>query len=237
MIKTWKPQGRKGVRYFLTFAWIFGLIFFGIGAGFGVHSVRLLLSSEAHFGRVVRYDVTTGEKGSCFHPIVQVLEKPGLEQSNAEIWSAVCSQSPDAEMGNIVPVLIPYDGSAPEVATFGDLWIFPLVFGGIGSIWLLIGAIPVLMVWKRERRLAHLETYAPCYTIADPHLEQNGILSFNGQNPYRIVHEMTIDGKTVQFRSHNLWLQSVSDIEGPVNLYVDPRDPMQYAFSVVYRSR
>jgi len=232
MIKTWKPQGRKGVRYFLTFAWIFGLIFFGIGVGFAVHSVRLLLSSEPHFGRVVRYDITTGEKGSCFHPIVQVLEKPGLEQSNAEIWSAVCSQSPDADMGDIVPVLIPYDGSAPEVATFGDLWLFPLAFGGMGSLWLLIGAIPVVLIWKGKKRLERLKSYGTRYEISTYTLVRNDFLNVNGQNPYRIEYDLEIGGTNFHFRSHNIWIRSDAEIAGPVILWVDPRNPALYAFEV-----
>jgi len=232
----WKPTGLNGVRIFLSFAWIFGLVFLGIGIWFGEQSVRLVAGSEHHFGRIVRYEVTHDEKRICFHPIVHVLEKPGLLQSGMEIRSTSCSQNPDADMGNLVPVLIPYDGSEPEVATFGDLWIIPMVFGMIGLAWLLIGVIPVLLIWKRKRRLARLELYAPCYTIDKIRLERNGILSFNGQCPFQIVLEMNLDGKMVPFHSHNLWLQNPSDIVGPVLLYVDPRNPKLYAFAVDYRS-
>lgn len=235
MIKSWKPHGRKGVRYFLIFAWIFGLLFFGIGVGFAVHSVRLLAGSERHFGRVVRHEVTSDEKGSCFHPIVQVLEKPGLVQSNAEIWSAVCSQSPDEEMGDIVPVLIPYNGDEPEVATFGDLWIFPIVFGGIGLLWLLIGAIPVVMIWKGKKRLERLKSYGTRYEISTFTLVRNDFLNFNGQNPYRMECDLAIGGANFHFRSHNLWIRDESEVEGPVNLYIDPRNPERYAFEVSYR--
>lgn len=237
MLKVWQPQGKRGVKLFLAFALIFGSIFCTIAVVFGVQSIYLLAHSDKYFGEIVRFDVVETDSTVCWHPVVRVLDKIGLAQSGMEVKSDMCSQAPDSDLGTLVPVLLPRNGQEPVVATFGDLWLFSLVFGGIGGIWLSIGAIPLFLIWKRMRRLAWLKTSALGIEISEPHLERNSSLTMNGQYPYRIVHEMDWNGQAMVFRSHNLWLDSSREIRGKVMLYIDKHNAKVYAFDVLYESK
>ena len=111
------------------------------------------------------------------------------------------------------------------------------MFGGIGGIWLLIGGIPLLLIWKRARRLERLKASAEGIEITEPRLERNSSLTMIGQNPFRIVHEMDWNGQPMVFRSHNLWLDSKREIRGKVMLYIDKYDAKIYAFDVLYENK
>lgn len=237
MLKVWKPQGKRGVKLFLAFALVFGSIFCTIAVVFGAHSAYLLAHSDKHFGEIVRFNVVETDSSVCWHPVVRVLDKIGLSQSGMEIQSDLCSQAPDSDLGTLVPVLLPRNGQEPVAATFGDLWLFSLVFGGIGGIWLLIGGIPLLLIWKRARRLERLKASAEGIEITEPRLERNDSLTMNGQNPFRIVHEMDWNGQPMVFRSHNLWIDGSREIQGKVMLYIDKYDAKIYVFDVLYENK
>jgi len=221
----------------IAFAMLLGFLFLCVGLGFGWHTIQLLGRSDRHYGTVVRHDIErlSNNQGDCNHPIVKIAETEGVSYSGRELFSNVCDASPEESIGDIVPVLIPRDGGEPQVATFGDLWLFPLGFGGVGMLVLLIGGIPIFQIWSGKRRLEQLKYHAKVYTIDNPQVKRHSPMSIFGRSPFRIELERVIDGKTIVFRSHNLWLRDESGVEGPVNLYIDTRNPERYAFEVSYQ--
>ena len=134
---------------------IVGLIFLVIGSvfaavGIGVGQSNRSFASSAHEteGTVIRM-VATGNRGSS--PVVRY----EVDGKSFELQSSVSSSPPRYAVGDKVTVL--YHADEPHKGTirsFMDQWLFPTIFTGIGSLFVLIGLAACLAWLLAMRRVA-----------------------------------------------------------------------------------
>lgn len=107
-----------------------------------------------------------------------------------------------------------------------------IVLTGLGVVFALIGAIPLLvMTRKKSKNKKILETGQVLHALVDS-IEYNTSVSVNGTHPYVIFCSYRDEYKeiTYRFKSENIWtdpslvFQPGSDVE----VYVDPGDYSKY---------
>ena len=132
---------------------LFIALFTGIGGLFAVigyamlyHTLRFLRVAVRARATVVGYDPRTSTSNdnrtsTFYHAKIEFMDQLGMQHN---VTMSVGTGSPSYPEGSIVDIL--FDPDRPERAridSFSHLWLFPLVFGGMGTIFVVIG----LVVW------------------------------------------------------------------------------------------
>jgi hypothetical protein len=114
---------------------IFGGILGCVGGFFAYKSIRFELYGKQVEGQVIRM-VHGGGKGNGSKPVVayKVDGKP------FEVEGSISSSPPTYKQGDrAIVYYTPADPSDAQIAGFVERWLFPTVFGGIGSIVSIVG--------------------------------------------------------------------------------------------------
>jgi hypothetical protein len=133
---------------------VIGLIFAGLGLlavvialVAGANSWLLVMDAKETEGTVIRL-VPTGERRGGLAPLFRYQ----AEGQVFEVQSSVSSSPPAYAVGEKVKILYypdrPADGRPHE---FMELWFFPILVGGFGSVFLLVGLM-VIMTRARVNR-------------------------------------------------------------------------------------
>jgi hypothetical protein len=133
-----------------------GLTFAGIGVATGWSRWNALAHARRVDGKVVDVVRAEGHKAAgpktrpasnkpTFAPVVEY----EVDGQTYRIQGAVSSSSPSYAVGDTVGVVFPADKpSEGSIDSFSEKWLGPLVFGGGGLVFALVG---VGMVWARVR--------------------------------------------------------------------------------------
>ena len=127
-------SGLLGSGCLLVFGNLFCLIFIGIGAWWGYGSFRLVQGGATTTGRVVDILVSRDDDGDSYAPVVAYTVR-GVDYQMTGTYTS----PPAYDLGDRVTVR--YDRADPETArldSFVELWLFPLVFGGLGLLFAVI---------------------------------------------------------------------------------------------------
>ena len=109
---------------------ILGIVFGGIGAGFGIRSVQCARSALEADGVVV--DLRRAGKGGS-RPVVEY--RVGDQVRSVE--GSISTKPPAYSVGDKVRVL--YDPANPpdaRINSFVERWLFSVIFGGVGILFL-----------------------------------------------------------------------------------------------------
>jgi len=126
-----------------------------IGPIFLVVGVGLLVGCFAAFNRTKRFLTTAREaraevvgiqqrhggnsQSRSYHPVLRYRTQEGATK---EVVSAVGSNPPRYKEGDSIVIL--YDPARPDdmrIHSFGNVWIVPLILGGVGGIFIIVGAV------------------------------------------------------------------------------------------------
>lgn len=128
----------RSVRVVVGVLALIGLIFFAIGGGFGVYSMRQGENAGRVTGEVIRLQFAGGKGGT--KPVVQYV----VDGRNFEILGSVSTSPPAYQVGEKVTVLYPRDNPADgSIDSFVERWLFAVIFGGIGALLIVIA----LIIW------------------------------------------------------------------------------------------
>ena len=125
---------------------VIGVVFTGVGAFLLISEWTFLSTAQETKGTVVR--LVPGSRGSKA-PVFRY-EVNGVTH---EVESSVASSPPAFAVGEIVTVY--YRPDRPEdghLKSFVHQWLFPSIFGGIGVLFLTIGAAVTLSMIVNARR-------------------------------------------------------------------------------------
>ncbi len=125
-----------------------GAIFVVIALGFGLYTTWFLHSSVATNGTVVSMRTVTDAQDNSI-TYAPVFTFVASDRSNYTVSSDTGSNPPAFEPKQRVKIL--YEKSHPtnaRIASFGQLWLFPLVFGIIGATATAVG----YFLFRYERR-------------------------------------------------------------------------------------
>ena len=125
---------------------LIGSVFMSIGAGFGWFSWSLLAVAQRAEGTVVR--LVSNQAGENNRGSVAPVVEFHIEGERHEFQSWLSTSPPQFDVGEKVVVL--YDAQNPErarIESFVTLWLFPVVFGGIGAVLFLVSIVIIGVSW------------------------------------------------------------------------------------------
>jgi hypothetical protein len=128
---------RKGrVLGWVSVTW--GILFMLLGAGLSLSSFSYSFGGLATQGMVVKLTEDPMAHGNqrSWYPLVEY-----QVDGRAYTYKGVGSNPPRYTVGQKVPILYkPGRHDAARINSFFDLWLIPLVFGGSGSVFAVMGA-------------------------------------------------------------------------------------------------
>ena len=106
--------------------------------------------------------------------------------------------------------------------------IFLFSFGGIGSIFFIIGIVFLKKRIAFEKRRDKL-IFSGNYIIADIiEINKDTHINFNGENPYIIHSHYSENGQDYFFKSHGIWFKPSYFLSKEVRIYLDQNDYTNY---------
>jgi hypothetical protein len=129
-----------------------GLVFGGVGVGFGIKAMSFSHDAGSTEGTVVRYD-RSGGKGNTRVPIVRYT----VDGKDFET-RGIGSNMPPALHSKVKILYKSADPNDAQIDSFVQRWLFPLVFGGVGGLVSLVGLSLTVYGVAQKFRAAALPT-------------------------------------------------------------------------------
>ena len=151
-----RPTSSRNRRVitFVTLTLI-GCIFFSVGASFGIYSLIKGENAGRTEGEVAA--LIRGGKGSS-RPVVRY----AVDGKPFEITGWMSTSPPAYSVGEKVTVLYnPENPADGRIDSFVERWLFPVVFGGVGALLLVIGVVIWLATRPRKPALSDAEEVSP----------------------------------------------------------------------------
>ncbi len=195
-----------------------------------VHSTQTFLeeASTAN-GTVIELVRKKSSDSNTYAPVVRFVTDTG---ESIEFTSDTSSNPPSYSEGESVRVL--YRPAAPHAARidgFFSLWLGPIIAGGLGAIFVLIGGALLLSPMFAARKQADLRQRGTRIVTTFQSVEQNTSLTVNGRHPFRVVTQWT-NPATSQihvFESENLWFDPTAHINArDIGVYIERGNPKRY---------
>ncbi len=190
------------------------LILFGIigvcmvfgSAYFFVSTKQFIASALRAPGTVV--DLVPKENddgGYTYAPQVTFSTDEGEEYT---FVSGASASPPAFSEGEIVEVL--YEAKNPrgaKINAVSTLYGLPLIMGGMGIIFALVGIIPGTLFLRRKKQIAYLHHHGMRISAKVTEVEYRKNYKVNNKSPYRIWAEGTDprNGTVSRFKSDNIW--------------------------------
>lgn len=209
---------------------VVGLLFAGFGFWFWWGDNQIArIGRDAH-GEVIALETSVDSDGdTTYRPRVAFTDEAGQRHV---FVGRIGSSPPSFVRGEAVDVI--YDPANPERAiidSFGQRHLFPLVFGGLGSLFAAVGIGILYAVIRRRRTIERLKhqglpihaDFVDCYYDTSTKV--------NGRSPWRVtaqaIHPAT--GKMHVFKSEPIWANLDDMLQGKhLRVLVDPANPKLY---------
>jgi len=209
-----------------------GFLFAGLallaGAGWAENSARRFeAGAERGSGTVIDLARRTSDDGGyTYAPVVEWRDASGTRQ---EFVGGVASSPPSYDRGEAVAVLYPpgQPGRA-RIADFTNRYFLPLLLGGMGAVFSLVGGGIAFYYVRRQREIAHLQNLGLPIAARFVETYRDTSVSINGRHPWRAVAQAVhpATGKLCRFESGPLWVDPAEALAGrTVRVLVDPHDP------------
>lgn len=208
----------------------FGLLFGGIGTWSYWSDRELAAVGSTTQGTVISMERSRDSDGnSTYSPTVEFFDQRGIRH---QFTSSVSSSPPSFSRGEAVTVI--YDPDAPGQAiidSFSTRYLLPLMFGGFGALFALIGAGMIVAYLRRRKIIANLKRTGVPIKAKFVECYRDTSTKINGRSPYRVVgqapHPAT--GRLQSFKSGPIWLDLSEQLaERDLSVLVDPMRPKRY---------
>ena len=170
-----------------------------------------------------------------YKPVVEFKTQSGRL---IEFTSSSGSNPPSYSQGEIVDVL--YQEGTPEQAkinSFFSLWGLSTILGGLGSLFLLVGFLIILVSALRGKKVKYLKQNGIPIEAKFQSVEINGSLEVNGRNPYQIFAQWKnpMTSELHIFKSENLWFDPTDHInqEG-ITVLIEKDNPNKYYVDISF---
>jgi hypothetical protein len=206
------------------------------GALFWVQNIRSFLAQASTAqGTVIELvhsrssSSSSSNSSGTWAPVVRFVTANG---EKIEFTSGTSSNPPGYSQGESVEVL--YDAGKPRDARingFGSLWLGPMIFGGLGSIFFLIGGGIILFSVLHGRKEEYLKQNGTRILTTFQSVELNTSLAVNGRHPFRVFTQWTnpTTSEIHVFASDNLWFDPSPHINNrAITVFIEPGNPKKY---------
>ena len=185
---------------------VVGSVFLALAGWLYWEDQRFAQSAKSAKGTVIENVRYFDDEGSVmYRPIVEFRDSNGIEH---QFSSNVSASSPQFEVGETADIL--YDPGKPDSARidgFMQRGLFPLVFGGLGFLTLLVGGGMIVWPIARRRTLAQLRKSGQRVEGEIVSVKEDRGVEINGEHPWRVIavaiHPKT--GERTRFKSDRLW--------------------------------
>lgn len=194
---------------------LFGALFAGVGGFLIWMDARFAEDGIAAQGTVTdfatHYD---SESGTMYAPVVSYLDDNGQLQ---RFTSSTSSSSPGYDIGEQVEILYdPGDPSSGIIDSFFERSFLPLIFTGMGSLFVLIGGAMIFYPAYRRRAVSKLKSKGMRIEARVTRVYQDRNIAVNDESPWRVEaegkHPRT--GIKQTFKSDAIWGQPFGIDEG-----------------------
>jgi hypothetical protein len=172
--------------------------------------------------------VTIRSESYTYSPAVRFVTQEG---ESIEFISSVSSNPPRFEIGEKLSVA--YNPSAPKSARINDfiaLWFAPLIFGGLGLLFFVIGGTMIAIGLFKGRQKEILKKSGKKIRTQFVDIKINSALVVNDKNPYQI-HTQWKDPSTStvhNFQSDNIWTDPTGSVPEEITVYIQHDNPKNY---------
>jgi hypothetical protein len=205
-----------------------GLIFAAIGVWLHLSSASLYETGVYTKGRVTELasQFDSDDNSYSYKPVVEFADAEGQRH---QFTGSISSSPPAYAAGDTVEVV--YAAGDPQSATVDDFltrYLLPLVFGGLGTIFVCIGAALIVVYLRRQRDVADLRASGVPIPAQLLECYRDTSIAINGRHPFRVacqaVHPAT--GRLERFESEPVWVDPTAAIgNAKITVLVDPRRP------------
>lgn len=229
-MKVFKIVGSIFLPIGLVFLVIAGLIYSG--------TQSFLSDSMQAQGEVI--DLVSGSSGSSsssrsMYPVVR------FESSNGQVVTfqgSVGSSPPDFHVGEVVKVRHrtgnPHDA---RIESFVQLWLLPVVFGGLGVIFSGIGIALWSVILAKAKKKKWLLSHGQIVHAKIDSVSLDSTMRVNRQHPFRIYAQWhdTMKHMVHVFKSDPIWFDPEPHIhQKTVPVYIDPANPRKYTMDISF---
>jgi hypothetical protein len=187
---------------------LFGMIGFSmlIGSAYMYMSTTQFVDSALQTNGVVVDLIRRESDGE--HTYAPQVTFTTLDGEEITFISGSSANPPSFHEGESVDVL--YLEETPEEAkinAFATLYTPPLIVGGIGLIFFLVGAITGSVFFRRKKQIEYLQQHGMRIPATVTQIEYRKNYKVNNKSPYRIWAEGTDPrhGTVSKFKSDNIW--------------------------------
>ena len=229
----------KVLRFAGVVGAVIGVIFLVVGLWQAATSIAFRSSAIKVGGTVVdvhgHYSCSGGtarKHGSARHcdyvysPVVKFSTKAGRQITFTPDYSTSSKPS----VGSEIEVLYPADDpQAARVANFADLWLLPVIFGGLGLVIGGLGSVVVVRWIRTARTRSWLEHSGQRVSARVQEIRPVKSVRINGRNPWRVSAgwQDPNTGRQHTFESDLIRDNPTEAIDGigTIDVLVDPSDP------------
>lgn len=220
---------------------VFLLIGIGLltGAYFMYHSTSefVRVASKAQ-GTVVQLARSRSSDSTTYAPVVRYRTEGGRE---VEFVSNVSSDPPAYSVGEKVEVLYrPEQPEKGEINSIFQLWFGPMLLGGLGSAFFVIGTVVVLASRRKAGADSRLKLHGRAIQTDFQSVERDTGYSENGRHPCVVVTQWKnpATGEVHVFRSDHLWYDPTDHIKTDrITVYIERDNPGKYFMDVGFLPR
>lgn len=164
-----------------------------------------------------------------YHPVISFRAADG---SMITFSSPIGSNPPGYYIGETVEVL--YHSSNPQKArinSFVSLWAGPLLLGGLGLVFFIIGFSIILVTRLKAKNIKSLKDKGVPVQTKFESVGLNESVSVNGRSPY-VIFTQWINPATSRihiFKSENIWFDPSGHIpEKDITVLIEQGNPEKY---------
>lgn len=208
-----------------------GLLFVGIAGWIWLEDQAIAENGLRGRGTVIELARSRNSDGDVtYRPIVEFFDS---NRTRHEFTGQVGSSPPSYSVGEKVEVIYPPgEPGRAIIDSFFDRFFLPMMFGGIGSVFALVGGGLLLAHFRRKKIIAGLRQNGLPIQAIFLETYRDTSVAVNGRNPYRLVCEAThpATGKMQEFKSEAIWRNPFDKFkEGDkIRVLVNPAQPKQY---------
>jgi len=201
-----------------------------VGATFLYRSTDLFLTEAIKTeGTVVELVRSQSSDSTTYRPVVQFNSQ---NDQAVEFVSSTGSNPPSYSKGDKIEVL--YHSKDPQNAKINDffsLWGGPVIFGGMGGVFFLVGVGIILVGALKDRKDEYLKKNGMTIETEYQRVELNTALSVNGKHPFRVLTQWQnpLTSELHVFTSNNIWFDPTGYIKTEtIKVFIEKGNPKKY---------
>ena len=220
--------------------YLFSLVGLGmlVGAFYLYSNTRAFLETAAKAeGTVTELVRSRSNDSTTYRPVVRFSQNG----HQFEFTSSSGSNPPGYSRGEKVEVFYnPANPQDAKINSFFSVWGGPVILGGLGGVFFLIGAGIILVNILKSRKDEYLKKYGRRIETNYQSVELNTSYTVNGRNPFRVLThwQNPVTSEIHIFKSNNLWFDPSDYInKKTITVFIENNNPKKYYVDLSFLPR